>query len=111
MAYLSGSDIPDVDSFILIKWYGFPLSHDFHFNRRNVLQGPPDHPPVTRFPFYVFLVPFFVLDCFFERLVCLQNEPLVFSEDEYILDPSFELFLRAQEEWFLSLGAYKDEKK
>ena len=51
--YLSGSDVPDVNAFILIERDGAASGEDFDLDRGRVFNGTPNHPTVTGIPIFV----------------------------------------------------------
>ena len=47
-SYLSSFDVSHIDSLVLIQWEGCALGEDLYLNGRDILNGSPDHPSVTR---------------------------------------------------------------
>ena len=47
--HLSGLDVPDVDSLILVQRNCRTFRQDVHLHWGNVLLGTSDHPAITRF--------------------------------------------------------------
>jgi hypothetical protein len=78
---LTGGDVSDVDTFVLVKRNSLSAIEDLDFDGRNVGDRSSDHPAVTSSALGGTIV---------EGSSSVENQTFILSKDEFVLDAGFE---------------------